>query len=289
MVQGAIHPSDKVHATSVLGAPQPPELKSMFDAMDNEARKAGRLRVIASLLGHASGSSPLLLRVEDVHWADEATLEALAILAAATTEHPIVLLMTSQFEGDKLDHNWRASARNCSFSILDLGPLRKDDALAIASSYLSTTDTFARKCIERAAGNPLFLEQLLRSKENEAVPGSVQSIVQARLDQLNPTDADALRAASVLGQRFSLAAVRAITGNASFSCGGLVAQQLVRPEGEDYLFTHALVRDGVYQSVVITRRKELHSAAAGWFAERDSPCGPGIWAWPVMNLRPWRT
>jgi class 3 adenylate cyclase/tetratricopeptide (TPR) repeat protein len=267
--QGAIAQSDKVHAFVVLGAPQPAELKLIFDAMDNEARISGRLRVMSSLLRHAATSTPVLLRVEDVHWADEATLQALAILAGETSERPVILMMTSRVEGDKLDHSWRASVRDFSFSILDLGPLRKDDVLVLASQYLSGNDSFTQRCIARAAGNPLFLEHLLRGKETEGVPGSIQSIVQARLDQLGEADGNALRAASVLGQRFSLSAVRAMVGNTSYACSRLVEQRLVRPEGEDYLFAHALIRDGVYQSIVAERRKELHQAAARWFATRD--------------------
>jgi class 3 adenylate cyclase/tetratricopeptide (TPR) repeat protein len=267
--QSAISKADQVHAFALLAAPQPPDLKPLFDAMDNEARKSGRLRVIASILQHVARASPVLLRVEDVHWADEPTLEALATFAAETVEQPIVLVMTSRFEGDKIDHNWRANARDCGLTIFDLGPLRKDDARDLVSNYLNTTDSFALRCIDRAAGNPLFLEQLLRSKESEAVPGSVQSLVQARLDQLGKADGEALRAASVLGQRFSLAAVRFMMHSPNYSCSQLIAQHLVRPEGEDYLFAHALVRDGIYQSIVGDRRKELHRMAAHWFADRD--------------------
>jgi class 3 adenylate cyclase/tetratricopeptide (TPR) repeat protein len=273
--QAAIAQSDKVHTFVVLGAPPPTELKPIFDAMDNEARTSGRLRVMASLLRHAAAFSPILLRVEDVHWADESTLQALAMLAGETSERPVILVMTSRVEGDRVDHSWRASVRDFSFSILDLGPLRKDDVLVLASQYLSGNDSFTQRCIARAAGNPLFLEHLLRGKESDAVPGSIQSIVQARLDQLGEVDGNALRAASVLGQRFSLSAVRAIVGSTAYACTRLVEQRLVRPEGEDYLFSHALIRDGVYQSIVADRRKELHQAAARWFANRDL----GLHAW----------
>ena len=94
---------------------------------------------------------------------------------------------------------------------LDLGPLREDEASALASAYLDAGAAFARRCVERAAGNPLFLEQLLRHAEDSAedgVPGSVQSLVQARLDHLPPHDRQALQAASVLGQRFNAGRAR---------------------------------------------------------------------------------
>ena len=70
---------------------------------------------------------------------------------------------------------------------------------------------FAQRCVERAAGNPLFLEHLLRDLEERAgeeVPGTIQSLVLARIDRLAPVDKQALQAASVLGKRFSLDGLR---------------------------------------------------------------------------------
>ncbi|MDP9138128.1 MAG: AAA family ATPase [Pseudomonadota bacterium] len=264
-----IGPADRVHAFAVLGISHTADLRSIFDAMDNEARKSGRLRAIAAIVRHVAGTSPLFIRIEDVHWADEAALEAFAALAGETVERPIVVVMTSRFEGDRINHAWRAAARGCGLVTLELGPLRDADARALAGNYIGATDDFARRCIARAAGNPLFLEQLLRSGESSAVPGSVQSIVQARLDQLEPADAEALRAAAVLGQRFSLAPVRSMIGNDGYSCSQLISHQLVRTEGDDYLFTHALLRDGTYQSMISDRRMRLHGRAAAWFAGRD--------------------
>jgi tetratricopeptide (TPR) repeat protein len=142
----------------------------------------------------------------------------------------------------------------------------------LAEAYLAANSDFARRCVERAAGNPLFLEQLLRHAESDGeagVPGSVQSLVQARMDQLEPLDKQALQAASILGQRFSLDALRHLTLNPGHTCAGLIARFLVRPQGDDFLFAHALIRDGVYDSLLQTRRRELHRRAADWFADRD--------------------
>ena len=74
---------------------------------------------------------------------------------------------------------------------IDLGPLRPDEARALAGDVPAGRRSFAERCVERAAGNPLFLEQLLRHAEENAeagVPGSVQSLVQARMDRLDPAD-----------------------------------------------------------------------------------------------------
>src|SRR5690606_452744 len=126
--------------------------------------------------------------------------------------------------------------------------------------------------IERAGGNPLFLEQLLRHAEGVAdagVPGSVQSLVQARLDHLSVRDKQAVQAAAVFGQRFALDALRHLVQDERYSCAALVERFLVRPAGDGYLFSHALIRDAVYDTLLRSRRRELHRRAATWFKERD--------------------
>ena len=154
----------------------------------------------------------------------------------------------------------------------DLGPLREAEALELAQNYAPADRQFVLSCIARAEGNPLFLEQLLRSADEvglDEVPGSVQSIVLARMDRLDQRDRTALQAASVIGQRFSLDALRNAIDNPGYDCTNLVTHFLVRPEGEDYLFANALVRDGVYISLLNKRRQELHLRAADWFADDD--------------------
>ena len=74
--------------------------------------------------------------------------------------------MTSRVEGDPLDAAWRAGCRGTPFATIDLGPLRRDEALSLAGGFIDATQRVALSCVERAAGNPLFLEQLLRNAED---------------------------------------------------------------------------------------------------------------------------
>ena len=130
----------------------------------------------------------------------------------------------------------------------------------------------AQSCLERAAGNPLFLEQLLRSVQEgteEGLPDSIQSLVLARMDRLKPEDKRALQAASVIGQRFDGEALYDLLETDDYDCSGLVEHNLVRPEGGGYLFTHALIQESVYGSLLKRQRKELHQKAAEWFAGSD--------------------
>jgi predicted ATPase len=261
-----------VYLSDFLDLPQPTELRALYDAMDNATRGRGMRDTVAALVRAASARSPALLAIEDVHWADQTTLDHLAALADIAADCPAILVMTSRVEGDPLDHAWRTAIRGSPLMTIDLGPLRPPEATALAEAYREASSEFARQCIERAAGNPLFLEQLLRHAEGQAeaaVPGSVQSLVQARLDHLSAQDKQAVQAAAVFGQRFALEALRHLVKDPSYSCATLVERFLVRPAGEDFLFSHALICDAVYDTLLKARRRDLHRRAAAWFAERD--------------------
>jgi tetratricopeptide (TPR) repeat protein len=269
---GLVTPDDAVFLNDLLDLPQPAELRALYDAMDNATRNQGKRRTVARLVARASRVAPRLLVIEDVHWAQRLTLAHLAKLAATVAECPALLVMTSRIEGDPLDPEWRSEAAGAPLMTIDLGPLRREEALALAGALFDAVDRFAEQCVERAAGNPLFLEQLLRHADESGeagVPGSVQSLVQARLDRLEPADKAALQAASVLGQRFGQEALGHLLDRPDYAPDRLVAHFLVRPQGEAFLFAHALIRDAVYDTLLKSRRRELHQRAAAWFADRD--------------------
>ena len=262
----------QVYLNDLLDLPQPTALRALYDAMDNAARNRGKRSTVASLVSALSGRRPLLLVIEDVQWADRLVLEHLVTLTETVAACPALLVMTTRIEGDPLDHAWRSRTAGSPLLTIDLGPLRPQEATALAGAYLDASGAFARRCIERAAGNPLFLEQLLRHAETSAgagVPGSVQSLVQARLDQLEAADKQALQAAAVFGQRFALSALRHLLDDPAYDCAPLVRRFLVRPVGDDFLFAHALIRDAVYDSLLRARRRALHLRAAAWFADSD--------------------
>jgi class 3 adenylate cyclase/tetratricopeptide (TPR) repeat protein len=269
---GVISPDQRVFLNDLLDLAQPVEDRAMYDAMDNPARNQGKRAVVANLLRGASAGSPVLVILEDVHWADPLMLKHLSAMASAAADCPALLVMTSRIEGDPLDPAWRAATSGCPLTTIDLGPLRYDEALTLAGAFIDATERFTQHCIERAGGNPLFLEQLLRNAEDrgdEEVPASIQSLVLARMDRLSPADKHALQAASVIGQRFDFNVLRHLLDDTDYDCANLLKHQLVRPEGDKYLFAHALIRDGVYTSLLKAKRQELHVRAAIWFAEYD--------------------
>jgi predicted ATPase len=130
----------------------------------------------------------------------------------------------------------------------------------LAGSFIEATHSVALACIERAGGNPLFLEQLLHNAQEgseDAVPASIQSLVLARMDRLAQRDRQAFQAAAVIGQRFDLALLRHLIDRPDYVCDGLISNALVLPDEDDFLFAHALIKEGAYSSLLRSRRREL--------------------------------
>jgi len=270
--EGSIGAERLAFLYDLLDLPQRGEQRAIYDAMDNTARNRGKGALVAGLVETACSCAPTMIVVEDLHWADPLTLRHIAAIAAAIADGPGLLLATSRIEGDRLDAAWRASCRTTPFATIDLGPLRHEEAIDLARSFTEATQHLALACVERAGGNPLFLEQLLRNAEEgreDSVPASIQSLVLARMDRLPPADRLAFQAAAVVGQRFDLEVLRHLVALPDYVCDVLIAHALVIPEGDGFLFGHALIREGAYSSLLKARRRELHRAAADWFAPKD--------------------
>ena len=272
---GAIDAAQEVFLHDLLGLALPPSLRGLYDAMSSETRRQGRQDCVAAIARHAAGQRPILIAVEDLQWADDQILGHVAQLAQITRASPVLLVLTARPEGDPLDHAWRAAAGRVPLTTIDLGPLAPDEAMALARQFESDALDIAQRCVTRAEGNPLFLVQLLRSASagadaQEAVPGSIQSVMLSLVDRLQAPDRRSIQAASVLGQRFADSALRAIVGDGAAGFEGLIEHHLLRRVGEDYLFQHALIQESVYESLLSEQRKLFHGRAAAWFADRDS-------------------
>lgn len=270
--EGIVNHEDRVFLNDLLELTQPPELRSLYDAMDVQARKEGKRTALVKLLSSLSARNSVLITVEDLHWTDSITLDYLASLASAVAECSALTVFTSRAEGDPLDAAWRASTGEAPIVTWDLSPLRKEESIKLVSGFIDVDDGLAKRCIERAAGNPLFLEQLLLSVEkgaSEGVPDSIKSLVLSRMDQLHTEDKQALQAAAVLGQRFNLDSLLFLIDNPNYECQCLVERHMIRPEGSLYLFAHALIQEAAYGSLIKRQRIALHRRAAKCYSGRD--------------------
>ena len=270
---GLVAGDEAMFAGDFLDVPLSAELRAVYEEMDNAARTRQRRQFVVQLLQRASERTPRLIVIEDLHWADEPLLEMLAEIAAGIQGHTVVLVLTTRPDIDPLSPAWRSRVGpQVGMLTLDLRPLRESEALELAQSLAAGATTILSDCVQRSEGNPLFLEQLLRSAlagDQESLPGSVQSIVLSRLDRLPPRDRRAIQAASVLGQYFSETVLRELIGDAGYTCAALVAGNLIRPMNGECLFAHALIWEGTYASLLGEQKQRWHLSAAAWYATRD--------------------
>jgi tetratricopeptide (TPR) repeat protein len=273
IARGLVRDDDLIYLNDLLNLPQPLELQSLYDAMEAGARNEGKRRCVASLLVARAKEGPCLAVVEDIHWADPLTLNHLIRLSSSIVEVPAILVMSTRLEGRTLDQDWLASMRGCPLTTMELHPLRAAQALSLAKALASEKEANLEAIIARSEGNPLFIEQMVRSADlglQAELPDTIQGLVLARTDQLPAKDREAMQAASVIGQRFSLEVVRALLEDETYDPKVLLRHRLVRPVGDELLFGHALIQEGVYASLLKERRNALHIRAAQWFAERDT-------------------
>jgi tetratricopeptide (TPR) repeat protein len=212
----------------------------------------------------AAGPS-LLVTVEDVHWASPVELDRIADLASAGVG---LMALTSRLQGDPIGERWIRRAGR-PLDVIKLSPLSVDEATAIARAVVGSDDARVSKAVERAAGHPLILEHLLAASGSEVTPGTVRTVVLARIDALAPTDRQALLCASVLGNRFDLDDLRAVLDDEGYLPTSLLAQDLLRRDGSWLDFGHALVRDVAYRALLRPQRSMLHRRAASSVAQAD--------------------
>lgn len=271
--KGWINPENRAHLNALLEVEQDSGISEVYAVMDNETRLRGRKVVIDELIAARCHQSPLLIQIEDVHWAPPDVLTACANVAAATKNLPCVLMMTSRVDGDPITMDWQARSDGAMLSKLELSALRENDARQLVKEFTTIDTELLETCIRRAGGNPLFLEQLLRNIDvlrQDTVPGSIQGIVQSRLDGLDHASRTAIQAASVLGQRFSPEALKFLLNENHLDTSILIRSALVREADADLTFAHALIRDGSYETLIKSERNRLHERAAQWFEGHDA-------------------
>jgi DNA-binding SARP family transcriptional activator len=260
-----------IFLSDLTDAPIDAELAALEKAMEIATRQRGRALALAQLIETAVQRGPQLLVVEDVHWADTDELARFGEIAAVVANCQILFIMTTRPEGDPINASWRARARGCPVTTVDLAPLAEDEAQELAAHFPELPPETIAACIQRADGHPLFLDQLLRAARagHDLLPGSVRSVVLARAARLSGRDHAALQAAAVLGHRAALSALRHVLDDDDYDPTPLSETALVRFDGADLEFVHALFRDAIYESTLKSQRREMHRTAAQWYAQGD--------------------
>ncbi|HUH00880.1 MAG TPA: hypothetical protein VML75_02730, partial [Kofleriaceae bacterium] len=252
--------------SDVLGEPIPADFARQYEHLDNATRTAARREAVASAVTDASRRVPRLVVIEDLHWSPSDELALVSGLVGATLASPIVVLVTTRpDEPGQGDSPWRIATRDAPAIEIELGPLPAEHSHELAA-MLGADPSLARTAVERAGGNPLFVEELIAAAsergDGDTLPGTVQSVILARLDRLPARDRRALQVASALGSRFAPAALAALLDDPDYDASEPIRRGLLTHSGDELMFRHALIRDGVYGSLPRERRRELHTRAA---------------------------
>lgn len=272
VAQHGLGERDDTFLHDLMGVMMTPELVRVFNTFDAAGRLVARTETLAKIAGFAARQKPLFFTVEDLHWIDDDGLDMLAALALAAQSAPISLIFTSRPERDPLGNAWLARVAPTSVKVLNLAALTDKEAASLAAQVFAGETALVREVLQRAAGNPLFLVQLLHHKTGiggEALPQSIQSLIVARLDRLSEKDRRVVQTASVLGQRFTQDEIDHLFEERGAALQPLIDAVLLRRAGNHYEFVHALVRDATYGTLPKSRRRTLHVKAADWFAGRD--------------------
>jgi len=261
----------------------------------------GYLRARANLM-------PTVIVLDDLHWADSASLELLLNVAELVESQP--LLVICLLRPDKDAKSWSAMRRvrdelGTSYAEVVLEPLDAAHAQELLGNLLYIEDLPAsvrNLILNKAEGNPFFVEEVIRTlidseyivQENNHwratreivnvnIPDTLSGVLGARIDRLPENTKHVAQTAAVLGRIFAYRALLATCaaaplpeqiGDVEPHLGVLTYEELVRERVHDpeieYIFKHALTREAAYELLLIRRRKELHRRA-GEVLERLYP------------------
>ncbi len=277
----------------MIGVPFPDESSAVLRV----ARRDPQLmadRLLSSFLEWLealSVSGPIALLVEDLHWADAPSVRFLDAALAVLAERPFMLAAFARPEvRTSFPTLW--AERDLFEMRLPKLSAQVCERLLQAIGTTDLSESTQHWVIERAEGNPFFLEELVRglrarSADRDTLPDTIVGIIQTRLDALGEGPKWLVRAASVFGQVFQATALEALVGEHAkhLDFAGwlhLLTERdvlFVRSESDarEYVFRHALIRDAAYALLTVEERKLGHRLAAEWL-EQHACAEPSVLA-----------
>jgi ABC-type oligopeptide transport system substrate-binding subunit/class 3 adenylate cyclase len=282
------------YLAALLGLTHEPDAAARLAELSPEAMQFRTFEVMRTLLARLAEDGPVVTAFEDLHWVDATSLQLLERLFGDTEEEALLVICTTRPERDH--PSWRSkedAARTLPHRTRELAlePLTGDAGRELLHGLVGSDtlpDDVQRRILEPAEGNPFFLEELVRSfvdagalvredggwrfdhEVTVEVPPTVEKVILARIDRLEPAPHAALMAAAVLGRQFGLPLLESVATDTQVrpALSELMRLDLVR-EGRrwpdpEYRFTHALIQETAYRTLVAEDRERLHRRAAEW-------------------------
>jgi len=274
--------------------------------------------ILELILQHAR-TRPLLLVIEDVHWADPTSLELLDYVARNIASYPVTLLILHR-PREWLDGRWRKLEHATEIAIRELPESAVRGLVADLLGITEVPGRLVELLLRKAQGNPFFTEELVRAlvdaevlrqdngdwrlvadPDQAGVPDTIHGVIQSRIDRLEETARRVLQVASVIGRVFSVRVLSGVypyddlDGTLPRRLGqlgtmGLVLMELPEPEPL-YMFKHALTQDVAYESLPYARRRELHRRVGAFIEAHEGGTQserPGFLAHHFFHGRDWR-
>ncbi|MFQ5859147.1 MAG: tetratricopeptide repeat protein, partial [Anaerolineae bacterium] len=289
----------------LLDVPLEDELEERLERLGAEALHGRILQAFSSYVTARSLEQPLVLVWEDLHWIDPSSLKLLETLWPLTDQVPLLLLLAFRpNEGPVWDfHRRMQTDDSAGYQVIELAPLTRDDSSRLVRGLLRIENLPAetrRVILDKAEGNPFFLEELLRSLidaglvilqgdqavatravEEIHVPDTLQGVIAARIDRLPPQDKRTLQTASVIGRVFQYGVLARLldpataNGRLNRSVDELRRREFIRlvkqktsevsedfgSLEQEYAFQHAMTQEVTYNGLLIAQRRDLHRRA----------------------------
>jgi DNA-binding NarL/FixJ family response regulator len=247
---------------------------------------------VLGLLAELAAAAPVLLVLEDLHWADASTRDLVTFLSRMLHRERVALIGSYRTDDLHRRHPLRPVVaellRLPSVIAVDLAPLAPS---ALAEHLTATTRaridaTELNDIVARAEGNAYYAEELLAASvggdpgHRDALPAGLAALLLNRVEQLTDATQQVLRAAAVAGRKADDELVRAASGLAAAEYEGAVREavthQLLVPDGtEGYVFRHALLREAVYADLLPGERTRLHATMCSLLADEERLTMPG--------------
>ena len=242
---------------------------------------------VLGMLAELAETAPVLLILEDMHWADRSTRDLLTFLSRVLHRERIAVIATYRTDDLHRGHPLRAVAaelvRLSSVTAVEVGPLG-DEAMAEHLTALAAVPLEAASLetiIRRAEGNAYYAEELLAASTcGTDLPAGLADLLLARLQRLSPDGQRVVHAAAVAGRQVDDDIVRLACGldenEYEAAVREAVANQLLVPDGDQgYAFRHALLREAAYADLLPGERTRLHATLADLLADEVRLAVPG--------------
>ena len=262
-----IDPAENVPLLApLLDIPLP---KERLPALAPEEVRRRQLAAMTNWVIAGARSQPVVLALEDVHWADPTTVDFIRGIAERGAQAPLLLLVTARPE---FRPPWGMRSHHTTISLAPLDRSQVQEMVAELSARHALSKQIVDGVTERTGGVPLFIEEvtrlLLERGEQggvQAIPPTLQQSLMARLDRLGPAR-EVAQIGAVIGRDFSYALLCAVAGMddaaLQMSLERLAEADILLVEGlppdSDYRFKHALIQDAAYENMLKSRRQVLH-------------------------------